>query len=84
MEKIIGQITSKTLEEVPLNPWTEYVGKVVDITDSGITLETVYRILMPISPKVLSKWQDEIQTGNDVAIVALDDGNVSVRKVASC
>jgi hypothetical protein len=56
----------------------------VDIIDSGIILETVYRVLIPISPKVLSKGQDEIQKGNDVAILALDDGNVSVRKVASC
>jgi hypothetical protein len=84
MEKTIGQISRISLEEVPLNPWTEYVGRVVDITDSGIILETVYRVLIPISPEVLSKGQDEIQKGNDVAILALDDGNVSVRKVASC
>jgi hypothetical protein len=82
MENIIQKISSTSLD-VPI-PWTEYVGRVVDVTHSSITLETVYRVLIPISPDALSKWKDIIQKDNDVAILALDDGSIRVRKVPTC
>jgi hypothetical protein len=82
MENIIQKI-SRTSLDVPI-PWTEYVGRVVDVTDSGITLETVYRVLIPISPDALSKWKDIFQKDNDVAILVLDDGSIRVREVPAC
>jgi hypothetical protein len=83
MKKIILQASSTSLD-VPLIPWTEYVGRVVDVTDNSITLETVYRVLVPISPDALSKWKRVIQKDNDEAVLALDDGSIRVREVPTC
>jgi hypothetical protein len=84
MEKITGPISGTALEEVPLIPWTEYVGRIVDVTDSSITLEATIRVLIPISTDALNKCKTIIQKDKYVAILGLDDGNVRVRKVESC
>jgi hypothetical protein len=84
LKKITGPISKLNLEEVPLNPWTEYVGKVVDVTDTSITLEATIRVLIPISTDALNKWNDTIRKDNHVAVLALDDGSIRVRKVQTC
>lgn len=84
MKKITACSSSTNLEEVPLIPWTEYVGKVVDITDNRISLEAIYHVLIPISPDALNNCRTVIQKDNHVAILALDDGRIRVRKVQSC
>jgi hypothetical protein len=84
MKKITGPISSIALEELPLIPWTEYVGKVVDVTDSSISLEATIRVLIPISTGVRNKYNTIIEKDEHVAVLALDDGTIRVRRVQPC
>jgi hypothetical protein len=65
------------MPEVSLIPWTEYVGKVVDVTDDRITLQVVWHFSISISSDVLKK--SKIRKGEYVGILMLDDGSIRVR-----
>jgi hypothetical protein len=84
LRKQIGPLSSTSLEEVQLIPWTEYSGKIIDVRDSSITLETVYRVLIPIPTNSLNKWKDIIQKDGHIGILALDDGSIRARRMDSC
>jgi hypothetical protein len=84
MEQEIEEISSVEQEEVPLIPWTEYVGKVVNVTESNITLEVIQHISIPISADSRNKWKSLVQEGKHVAILAFDDGTIRIRSLASC
>ena len=66
------------MPEVSLIPWTEYVGKVVDVTDDRITLQVVWHFSVSIASDVLKK--SKIRKGEYVGILMLDDGSIRVRR----
>jgi hypothetical protein len=83
MIKIITGASTK--EEVPfLSPWTEYAGKVLDANEGSVTIESIHQISIPISIETLSKFKQAVQKGNDIAILALDDGSIRIRRVSRC
>jgi hypothetical protein len=81
MKNQFDKASSLELDAILLPPWTEYVGKVVHISDGNITLETVQRTTIPISSEVLDNWKTVIQKGRNIGILALDDGTIRVRSV---
>ena len=70
--------TSSVKHDV-LTSLTEYVGRVVNITDGEITLEMLHQISLLIPPDKINKWKDVIQIGRHVGILALEDGRIRVR-----
>jgi hypothetical protein len=68
------------MPEVSLIPWTEYVGKVVDVTDDRITLQVVWHFSASITSDVLKK--SKIRKGEYVGILMLDDGSIRVRRAS--
>jgi hypothetical protein len=85
LNKINGQGSSVERDTVPyIPPWTEHVGKVVDITDSDIVLETYKRISIPISGDIIAKCRITILRGDEIGILTLDDGEIRLGRIPSC
>jgi hypothetical protein len=82
---MIKIITGTSNKEVSfLNPWTEYVGKVLDVNEGSVTIESIQQISIPISAEILGKFKEAVQKGNDIAVLALDDGSIRIRRVSNC
>ena len=65
---------------VSLVPLTEYVGKIVKVTDDSMILDATRNISIRIAPDVL-RSKKLLRKGERVGILALDDGSIRVRRL---
>ena len=63
---------------VSLIPWVEYVGRVIDVSKTSITIEVAHRFSIPISPDALNDSKT-LRKGNRVGILVLEDSTVRIR-----
>lgn len=85
-DRASDQLEETNLEEiadVSLIPWTECVGKIIDVTDDRITLQATWQISICITPDVLKKSKKILRKGDSVGILILDDGSIRVRSVSA-
>jgi len=84
MSDAVHQVEKKRLERagpVTLIPWTEYGGKIIEVTDDRITLEANRHISVTITPDLLKKSKKLLRKGERVGILVLDDGSIRVRRL---
>ena len=63
---------------ISFTPWIEYVGRVIDVTKTSITIEVVNRFSIPISPDALNNSKS-LRKGKRIGILVLEDGTVRIR-----
>ncbi len=83
-DRAFDQIYGMNLEnktDVSLTPWTEFVGKIIDVTDGRIILEAVRQISISVTSDVLKKSKI-LRKGKRVGILMLDDGSIRVRSAS--
>jgi hypothetical protein len=72
-ESLMEHTTGETLI-----PWTEYVGKVIDIANNTIILRVIRHIPI-ILPVDFFRKSQSIKKGQQIGILMLDDGSIRIR-----
>ncbi len=62
-------------------PWTEYVGRVVEVNNDSVTLECVSVFSISLTMDSIELWKTLLKKGGRVGILALDDGSIRVRQI---